>query len=176
MLTWLSPFTQARNIISASKIKAPFTATFVYSKIQGKVAEFNLSGLHPLTRPVAHYQLRQEAVTAQNNFNRLYRNYVAPRSNINRLQTFKEAQIKSNSFNQHEDEIFCPVRTLLAFITTTVPIRQDLPDDHTLFLTYLGSSKRHTPIGTATVANWDKPAMASAGIETNSFSAHSLRT
>ena len=90
-------------------------------------------------------------------------------------KTPKEVQIKSTIFGQNEDEDLCPVKTVFEIIKSTAPIRQDLLEYHTLFPTHLGSQKQSTSAKPATVANCIKSAMKGAGINTNSFQAHSLR-
>lgn len=119
-----------------------------------------------------------------------------PRSDIERLQhrdiTFKgkektssvriharkpkEGQVKSITLGAIEDEDRCPVKTISHFITRTANFRQDLPEDHTLFLTYIDSNKKpSTSVKPTTVANWIKTAMAKAGIDIKDHNAHSVR-
>ncbi|KAG0848661.1 hypothetical protein G6F17_011455 [Rhizopus arrhizus] len=118
-----------------------------------------------------------------------------PRSDIGRLQhrdiilkedengmtmrvharTPKESQIKSIILGQNKEEELCPVRTTSKFLSLTTELRKDLPDDHTLFLTYIDSPKVSTSVRPTTVANWIKTAMEAAGVDTNAFQAHSIR-
>lgn len=76
---------------------------------------------------------------------------------------------------QLDDEEICTVRTLSTFIVKTDILRKDLPEDHTLFLTYIDSPKISTSVKPTTIANWIKTAMAEAGIDTKEYQAHSIR-
>jgi hypothetical protein len=49
----------------------------------------------------------------------------------------KESQIKSVIIGQYHNYELCPVSTLTAFMQKTTQFRSGLPEDHTLFLTYL---------------------------------------
>ncbi|KAG0734302.1 hypothetical protein G6F57_016664 [Rhizopus arrhizus] len=91
-------------------------------------------------------------------------------------RTPKESQIKSIILGQNKEEEFCPVRTTSKFLSKTAELRKDLPDDHTLFLTYIDSPKVSTSVRPTTVANWIKTAMEAAGVDTNAFQAHSIRS
>lgn len=69
------------------------------------------------------------------------------------------------------------VRALALFISNTITFRSSLPEDHTLFLTYLNTqAKQKTPtsIRPGAVANWVKYHMVRAGVK-ESYSAHSIR-
>ncbi|CEP10671.1 hypothetical protein, partial, partial [Parasitella parasitica] len=87
----------------------------------------------------------------------------------------KEGPVKSTILGELSDEDMCTVRTLFTFILKTASLRKDLPEDHTLFLTYVDSPKNSTSVKPTTVANWVKTAMAEAGIDTKDYQAHSIR-
>ncbi|KAG0751463.1 hypothetical protein G6F32_013632 [Rhizopus arrhizus] len=62
-------------------------------------------------------------------------------------------------------------------INRTATTRDDLPVDHTLFLTYLEKEEiRSSSVRPTTVANWIKAAMQATGIDTSNFQAHSIRS
>lgn len=112
-----------------------------------------------------------------------------PRSDVGRLQyrdmissvriharTPKEGQVKSITLGKFDDEDLCPVQTIYTFITRIAMLRQELPKDHNLFLTYIDSTtKVSTSVRPTTVANWAKAAMDEAGIDTKAYQAHSIR-
>lgn len=88
----------------------------------------------------------------------------------------KEAQVKTTVLGEFSDKELCPVYNLRIFIFRTSVLRQDLEQDHTLFLTYLDQEdKPSTSVRPTTVANWIKQALNQAGIDTSLFQAHSLR-
>jgi hypothetical protein len=65
---------------------------------------------------------------------------------------------------------------LFEFISRTVDIRKGLPEDHTLFLTYLESTtKSPNSIRPTTIASWIRQELEIAGIDTNNFTSHSIR-
>ncbi|OAD73158.1 hypothetical protein PHYBLDRAFT_145564 [Phycomyces blakesleeanus NRRL 1555(-)] len=91
----------------------------------------------------------------------------------------KEAQQKTSKLGLlHEDKAeLCAVREFHLFMLRTQQKRQSLPEDHTLFLTYLDkSSEQGTPtsIRPSTLASWVKSHMVKAGVS-ESISPHSLR-
>ncbi|KAG2211412.1 hypothetical protein INT45_003020 [Circinella minor] len=69
----------------------------------------------------------------------------------------------------------CPVTTLYTFLQRTSKIRVQLPEDHTIFLTYLDQDKSSTLIRPATVANWVSSIMTKAGINRRIYKPHSIR-
>ncbi|KAG1450436.1 hypothetical protein G6F56_008351 [Rhizopus delemar] len=87
----------------------------------------------------------------------------------------KEGQVKSIILSELDDEEMCTARTLFTFIPNTAILRKDLPEDHTLFLTYIDSPKNSTSVKPKTIANWVKTAMTEAGIDTKEYQAHSIR-
>ncbi|KAG0923548.1 hypothetical protein G6F57_019173 [Rhizopus arrhizus] len=89
----------------------------------------------------------------------------------------KETQVKSAIIGEFEDKDLCPVHTLIQFLINTNNLRQNLPKDHTLFLTYLEQTdKPSDSVRPTTVANWIKDEMEKAGIDITKFQAHSIRT
>ncbi|KAG1063907.1 hypothetical protein G6F42_027112 [Rhizopus arrhizus] len=87
----------------------------------------------------------------------------------------KETQVKSLILGVIEDTNMCPVLTLNSFISRTLPLRQNLPADHTLFLGYLNDESKVTSIRPSRVSNWLKQVMQQAGIDTR-YKAHSIRS
>ncbi|KAG1140888.1 hypothetical protein G6F37_012907 [Rhizopus arrhizus] len=89
----------------------------------------------------------------------------------------KECQVKSVTLGEYKEEQLCPVKTLVNFLHRTANTRDDLPVDHTLFLTYLEKEEiRSSSVRPTTVANWIKAVMQAAGIDTTNFQAHSIRS
>lgn len=86
----------------------------------------------------------------------------------------KEGQVKTIILGELEDKEMCTVRTLSNFISKTAILCKNLPEDHTLFLTYIDSSKNSTSVKPTTIANWVKTAMTEAGIDTKEYQAHSI--
>ncbi|WP_206340422.1 hypothetical protein, partial [Blastococcus litoris] len=63
-------------------------------------------------------------------------------------------------------------RTTYQFVTKTTHLRQHLPEDHTLFLTYIDSDNKPTSsVRPSTVANWVKTVMGNAGVDIQDFKA-----
>src|SRR3972149_341629 len=88
----------------------------------------------------------------------------------------KESQVKPITLGIIEDEDLCPVKTTFEFVTKTAHLRQNLPEDHTLFLAYIESNKKPTTsVRPTTVANWVKAAMEKAGIDIKDYQAHAIR-
>ncbi|KAG1467350.1 hypothetical protein G6F56_004462 [Rhizopus delemar] len=88
----------------------------------------------------------------------------------------KEGQVKSIILGELDDEEMCTIRTLSTFISKTAILRKDLPEGHTLLLTYIGSPKNSTSVKPTNIANWVKTVMAGAGIDTKEYQAYSIRT
>ncbi|KAG1135301.1 hypothetical protein G6F37_012801 [Rhizopus arrhizus] len=91
----------------------------------------------------------------------------------------KEAQQKTIQLGLLSDDQtpeLCVVRCLERFIQETKAFRTNLPEDHTLLLTYLNKPDETPPtsIKGKTVAAWVKRHMAKAGISED-YSAHSIR-
>ncbi|KAG1514262.1 hypothetical protein G6F47_011917 [Rhizopus delemar] len=92
-------------------------------------------------------------------------------------RTPKEAQVKSITLDTYQDQQLCPVQTLQSCLNKTSQYRTNLPEDHTLFLTYLEQEdKKSSSVCPSTIANWTKSAMQDAGIDTKHFQAHSIRS
>ena len=73
-----------------------------------------------------------------------------------------------------EDERLCPKQTLLHYISRTESFRSaDSNQKNNLFLSYI---KPHNPITSSTVARWITALLKLAGIDTDSFKAHSTRS
>ncbi|KAG1455810.1 hypothetical protein G6F55_006855 [Rhizopus delemar] len=92
-------------------------------------------------------------------------------------RTPKEAQVKSITLGTYQDQQLCPVQMLKYFLDKTSQYRTNLPEDHTLFLTYLEQEdKKSSSVHPSTIANWIKSAMQDAGIDTKHFQAHSIQS
>ncbi|KAG1295637.1 hypothetical protein G6F64_013295 [Rhizopus arrhizus] len=72
----------------------------------------------------------------------------------------------------------CVVKTLEKFMQKTADIRKSLPQEHSLFLTYLQDDKKDEESKSAapsTIANWIKTHMKKAGIN-EAYKPHSIRS
>ena len=73
-----------------------------------------------------------------------------------------------------EDERLCPKQTLLHYIFRTESFRsKDSNQKNNLFLSYI---RPHNPITSSTVARWITALLKLAGIDTDTFKAHSTRS
>lgn len=88
----------------------------------------------------------------------------------------KETNVKTSQLGLIEEEDLCPVRTLAWFMSKSSPVRQQLPEYHTLFLAYTNDSDKVSSIRASTVSGWIKNAMTEAGIDTSSYKPHSIRS
>ncbi|KAG1135531.1 hypothetical protein G6F38_012729 [Rhizopus arrhizus] len=89
----------------------------------------------------------------------------------------KETNMKTARFGLIDEVEVCLTRTLFHFIQRTQSLRQNLPDDHTLFLTYLDNkNKTSSSVRPSTVSSWVKQIMTEAGIDTTVYKAHSIRS
>lgn len=59
-------------------------------------------------------------------------------------RTPKEGQVKSITLVQYEEMELCPVKTVFEFVIKTLSLRQDLPEDHTLFCNNIASDEKKT--------------------------------
>ncbi|KAG1038842.1 hypothetical protein G6F43_012627 [Rhizopus delemar] len=92
-------------------------------------------------------------------------------------RTPKENQVKSTILGEYIEDQLCPVKTLKSFLQRTSTLREKLPSEHTLFLTYLdNNNKQPSSVRPTTVANWIKAVFQEAGIDTTYFQAHSIRS
>ena len=69
------------------------------------------------------------------------------------------------------DESLCPVRALQAYERSTEPFRAK-NSSPTLFLSWIG---KHEPVSSSTIARWLRTCLQEAGIDMNTFKAHSVR-
>ena len=69
-----------------------------------------------------------------------------------------------------ENEGLCPVKSLMLYIEKT---KDQRGDNKQLFFSFI---KPHNPVTSSTIARWLKQVMESAGIDTNIFKAHSVRS
>ena len=91
-----------------------------------------------------------------------------------RLKTSKPGKSVTLKFDCLSDEALCAKCTLAAYILRTKAVRGNGPNDFVskLFISYI---KPHKPISTDTLSRWIKLVLASAGIDTSVFKAHSVR-
>lgn len=91
-----------------------------------------------------------------------------------RLKTSKPGKSVTLKFDRLPDEALCTRCTLAAYISRTKALRGNGPNDFVskLFISYI---KPHKPISTDTLSQCVKLALASAGIDTSVFKAHSVR-
>ena len=69
-----------------------------------------------------------------------------------------------------ENEGLCPVKSLMLYIEKTKDLRGD---NKQLFISFI---RPHNPVTSSTIARWLKQVMESAGIDTDIFKAHSVRS
>ncbi|KAI9482752.1 MAG: hypothetical protein EXX96DRAFT_630758 [Benjaminiella poitrasii] len=98
----------------------------------------------------------------------------------NLLQKIQESQQKFTKLGllkeTHQQEV-CTVKVLELFLKRTTEIQRPLPDDHSLFLTYLQDDKKGETASAQplTVANWVKKHMKAADID-EAYKPHSIRS
>ena len=88
----------------------------------------------------------------------------------------KEAQQKHLALGALSEKSMCPVSTLFTFMEKTEHLRSELPIDHTVFLAYVNNPSKVRSIQPSTVANIVKQTMKEAGIDTQVYGPHSLRS
>ncbi|KAG0975580.1 hypothetical protein G6F28_012879 [Rhizopus arrhizus] len=92
------------------------------------------------------------------------------------IRTQKESQVKTSKLGLVDDKEVCLVSTLFVFMHKTKDCRVHLPEDHTLFLSYIQhQTKPPSSVRTATVGKWIHEAMKEAGVNPV-FKAHSIRS
>ena len=91
-----------------------------------------------------------------------------------RLKTSKPGKSVTLNFDCLPDKAFCTKCTLAAYISRTKAFRGNGPSDFVsqLLISYI---KSHKPFSTDTLSLWIKLVLASAGIDTSVFKAHSVR-
>ena len=92
------------------------------------------------------------------------------------IRTPKEAQQKHSALGALSEKSMCPVSTLFTFMEKTEHLRSELPVDHTVFLAYINNPSKVRSIQPSTVANIVKQTMKEAGIDTQVYGPHSLRS
>ncbi|KAG1265988.1 hypothetical protein G6F68_003111 [Rhizopus microsporus] len=92
------------------------------------------------------------------------------------IRTPKEAQQKHSALGALSEKSMCPVFTLFTFMEKTEHLRSELPIDHTVFLAYVNNPSKVRSIQPSTVADIVKQAMQEAGIDTQVYGPHSLRS
>ncbi|KAG0805309.1 hypothetical protein G6F20_012009 [Rhizopus arrhizus] len=93
-----------------------------------------------------------------------------------RIRTPEESQFKTSKLGMVDDKEVCLVSTLFVFMHKTKGCRVHLPEDHTLFLSYIQHhTKPPSSVRTATVGKWIHEAMKEAGVNPV-FKAHSIRS
>ena len=90
------------------------------------------------------------------------------------LKTTKPGKSVTLKFDCLPNKALCTKCTLAAYISRTKALRGNGPNDFVfkLFISYI---KAHKPISTDTLSRWIKLVLASAGIDTSVFKAHSVR-
>ena len=71
------------------------------------------------------------------------------------------------------DKNLCPKEALLEYVSRTESYRGSGSDKTKLFLSYI---KPHNPILSSSIARWILAILSLAGIDTNKFKAHSIRS
>ena len=69
------------------------------------------------------------------------------------------------------DESLCPVKALQVYEKCTAPFRTG-ESKSTLFLSWIG---KHEPVSSSTIARWLRTCLQDAGVDTDTFKAHSVR-
>ena len=88
----------------------------------------------------------------------------------------KESQSKVAKLGTISLSHLCPVRTTLEFMKKTWSLRSKLPADHTLFLANIAQPEKIKSVSPVTAANIVKRNMKAAGINTNIYGPHTLRS
>ncbi|KAI8643579.1 hypothetical protein BD408DRAFT_464239 [Parasitella parasitica] len=88
----------------------------------------------------------------------------------------KEAQVKMSILGKMHDESICPVRTMQLFMRKTRSIKAGLPNGHTLFLSYINNTEKTRSTRPAAISGWIKRIIEKAGVDTEVFKAHSIRS
>lgn len=70
----------------------------------------------------------------------------------------------------------CPVKLLDLFLQRTKPLRDDLDEDRALFLAFIEDDNKRRPIQPGTATSWIQAVMTGAGIDTEVYKAHSIRS
>jgi hypothetical protein len=83
------------------------------------------------------------------------------------LKTSKPGKNYFLSLKVYEEPKLCPVRTLKTYLSKTKHLRKDVQ----LFISYC----TYQPVSTSTLARWLKHVLFMAGINVNTFKAHSYR-
>ncbi|KAG1042029.1 hypothetical protein G6F43_011982 [Rhizopus delemar] len=99
-----------------------------------------------------------------------------PSSAIIHFREPKETQLKSTVLGLMDDKDLCLVSTLFEFIEKSKHLRQNLPEEHTLFLAYIQNPDKVDSVSDSTVASWVQKIMAQAGVDTTKYKAHSIRS
>ena len=87
-------------------------------------------------------------------------------------KTRRSGPPKESFFCAFEDKRLCPVHTLQVYERCTSSLRLRESQENSLFISF---KKPHNTVSSATIARWMKSVLASAGIDTNQFKAHSTR-
>ena len=88
----------------------------------------------------------------------------------------KENQSKVTKLGTISLSHLCPVRTTFEFMNKTWSLRSKLPADHTLFLANIAQPEKIKSVSPVTAANIVKRNMKAAGINTNIYGPHTLRS
>ena len=73
-------------------------------------------------------------------------------------------------FKAFDNHLHCPVQCFQTYEEATAPLRQEGVSQ-----LFLAVTKPHAPVASSTIARWLKSVLASAGVDTHTFSAHSTR-
>ena len=93
-----------------------------------------------------------------------------------RIRQPKESRSKVAKLGMISLSHLYPVRTTFEFVKKILRLRSELPADNTLFLTNLAQLEKIKTISSVTVANIVKRNMKAAGINTNIYGSHTLRS
>ena len=88
-------------------------------------------------------------------------------------KTRRSGPPKESFYCKFKDEVLCPVHTLQIYEKCTANLRTKNSNENRLFISY---QKPHKPICSSSIARWMKTVLASAGVVTDQFKAHSTRS
>ncbi|KAG2209352.1 hypothetical protein INT45_003293, partial [Circinella minor] len=92
------------------------------------------------------------------------------------FQQLKETQVKTIQLQCLSNQDICPTTTTFLFLQRSSHLRQNLPIDHTLFLSYIEDTIKTRSARPTMIANWIKAQMQDAGINTQLYKPYSIHS
>ena len=87
-------------------------------------------------------------------------------------KTRRSGPPKESFYCRFKEVILCPVHTLQIYEQRTENLRMKNSNESRLFISF---QKPHKPVCLSSIARWMKTVLASAGVDTDRFKAHSTR-